>query len=66
MAAALGATHHKNVVVCLNSARQVSGVVLEITDGELARVGDYEAQYDYRRLEVLASGDTHENIAAWG
>jgi gamma-glutamylcyclotransferase (GGCT)/AIG2-like uncharacterized protein YtfP len=58
--AALGRTHHDNVVRA-GSDSHVAGTVFDITDDELARADEYEARYDYVRIKAtLASG-----IAAW-
>jgi hypothetical protein len=56
VAARLGQTHHANVVRVAN-ASQVSGVVFEVTDAEMARADLYEAEFAYVRvLAPLASG----------
>jgi len=55
--AALGKTHHANVVFNGNDASRVSGMVFEISDAELASVDEYEAPFMYRRTAaMLASG----------
>jgi gamma-glutamylcyclotransferase (GGCT)/AIG2-like uncharacterized protein YtfP len=58
--AALGRTHHDNVVRTGDTSR-VAGTVFDVTDEELARADDYEAQYDYMRIRVTLSSGT----AAW-
>jgi gamma-glutamylcyclotransferase (GGCT)/AIG2-like uncharacterized protein YtfP len=57
VAAALGRTHHANVVLDGNATSRVSGTVFEVTDGELARADLFESAYDYKRIAVtLGSG----------
>jgi len=54
--ARLGRTHHANVVRAA-AASQVSGVVFEVTDAEIALADSYEAEFAYVRvLAPLASG----------
>ena len=58
IAAAVGRTHHANVVRSSRSGR-VSGTVFEVTDAELAAADEYERPASYRRVAVtLASGKT--------
>jgi gamma-glutamylcyclotransferase (GGCT)/AIG2-like uncharacterized protein YtfP len=55
-AAALGRTHHENVVPSDEKSR-VSGTALDVTDAELVQADAYEAPYRYSRVNVqLASG----------
>src|SRR5687767_13212930 len=57
VAAALGKTHHANVVSNGNHDSRVPGMVFEITDAELINVDEYEAAYSYKRVSArLASG----------
>ena len=57
MAARLGLTHHANVAFNGNDRSLVSGMVLEISDDEFARVDEYEAAFHYARVSAeLASG----------
>jgi hypothetical protein len=59
MAAAIGRTHHANVVSNSRSDSRVSGTVFEVTDAELAAADEYERPASYRRVAVtLASGKT--------
>ena len=52
-----GRRQHANLIVTPHSAGRVAGTVFEITDSELARVDEYEAQFSYERIETpLASG----------
>ncbi|MEO8337769.1 MAG: gamma-glutamylcyclotransferase family protein [bacterium] len=61
VAAALGKTHHDNVVFSGDSNCRVSGMVFEIDDEELASVDAYEVADEYARTEAsLASG-----LKAW-
>jgi hypothetical protein len=55
--AALGRTHHANVVRNGRDDSRVAGTVFEVTDEELVRVDAYEAAYSYTRITArLASG----------
>ena len=57
VAAATGRTHHANVRYTGNERSCVPGMAFEITDGELARVDEYEEPFSYRRVTAtLASG----------
>ncbi len=57
VAAALGKTHHANVVFNGSDASRVPGMVFELTDDELASVDEYEAPFRYARIAaMLASG----------
>lgn len=61
VAAAVGRTHHANVVVSGRSEDRVPGTVFEVTDAELAAADAYERPASYSRIAVtLASG-----TAAW-
>jgi gamma-glutamylcyclotransferase (GGCT)/AIG2-like uncharacterized protein YtfP len=56
VAARLGRTHHDNVTRTGDDA-SVSGRLLELTEDELARADQYEAEFEYRRVLVrLKSG----------
>jgi gamma-glutamylcyclotransferase (GGCT)/AIG2-like uncharacterized protein YtfP len=58
-AAAIGRTHHANVVPNGQSASRVSGTVFDVTDAELAAADEFERPASYGRLAVtLASGKT--------
>jgi gamma-glutamyl AIG2-like cyclotransferase len=53
-----GLTHHPILVAAGNLTDTVDGVVLTLTDDDLARADEYEVD-DYHRIEApLASGDT--------
>lgn len=55
--ATLGRTHHDNVTCEGKDESRVRGTVFEITDAELAAADEFEARFDYGRIEVkLASG----------
>jgi gamma-glutamylcyclotransferase (GGCT)/AIG2-like uncharacterized protein YtfP len=57
MAAALGRSHHANVVFTGRDDSRVSGVAFEVEDAELARVDRYEAEFSYERIDAeLCSG----------
>jgi gamma-glutamylcyclotransferase (GGCT)/AIG2-like uncharacterized protein YtfP len=61
LAATSGLTHHTNVHPSNDPTRQVAGVVLSLSDAELAAADVYEHEAEYRRIGVtLASGS-----AAW-
>jgi gamma-glutamylcyclotransferase (GGCT)/AIG2-like uncharacterized protein YtfP len=50
-------THHDNVKNTGDDWSSVQGTVFEISDEELARADAFEAQYNYKRVNVpLASG----------
>ena len=52
-----GLTHHLNVVPSDRSQDEVPGVVLQVTEAELAAADEYEGPSDYRRVRVtLKSG----------
>ena len=57
VAAATGRTHHANVRFSGNERSRVPGMVLEISDAELASVDQYELVFLYARVNsLLASG----------
>jgi hypothetical protein len=57
MARALGRTHHANVKPSAHAGAAVAGTQLEVTDDELARADEFEAQFSYGRIRVtLTSG----------
>jgi BASS family bile acid:Na+ symporter len=57
VAAAIGRTHHANVILGAGADSRVPGMVFEITDAELVKVDAYEAAYAYERVAArLASG----------
>ena len=59
--AASGGTHHANLTFNGRPECRVRGVVIELSDAELASVDSYEAMFPYRRVVgCLASGR-----AAW-
>jgi gamma-glutamylcyclotransferase (GGCT)/AIG2-like uncharacterized protein YtfP len=59
VAAALGKTHHENVVRNGSDESRVPGTVLEVTDDELARIDRYEADDSYRRIAVVLASGAH-------
>lgn len=57
LSARLQRTHHDNITATGDDWSTVQGTALEVNDDELVKADAYEAQYDYRRVEVtLASG----------
>jgi gamma-glutamylcyclotransferase (GGCT)/AIG2-like uncharacterized protein YtfP len=57
VAAETGRTHHANVTCNGANSSRVSGMVFELTEGELAKADRYEAPAAYTRIAVcLASG----------
>lgn len=57
VAARIGMTHHANLTFNGDEASRVAGMVLEVTEAELAAADEYEATASYRRKAVtLASG----------
>jgi hypothetical protein len=55
--AATGKTHHDNVRFDGREESRVPGRVLEVTESELARIDEFEAQFAYHRVTArLASG----------
>jgi gamma-glutamylcyclotransferase (GGCT)/AIG2-like uncharacterized protein YtfP len=58
VAARLGKTHHDNISATGDDWSNVQGTVFEISDAELARADEFEAQFAYQRVNVtLASGN---------
>jgi hypothetical protein len=58
VAARLKKTHHDNVQKTEDDWSNVQGTVFEITDAELAKADAFEAEFNYRRVNVgLASGN---------
>ena len=58
VAARLGKTHHDNVNATGDDWSNVQGTVFEVTDAELARADAFEAEFNYKRINVgLASGN---------
>ena len=58
VSARLGKTHHDNISATGDDWSNVQGTVFEITDAELAQADTFEAQFDYKRVNVtLASGN---------
>ena len=56
-AAAVGRTHHANVILSGWVGSRVPGTVFEVTDAELAAADEYERPASYERVAVtLASG----------
>ena len=57
MAARLKKTHHDNVSKTEDDWSNVQGTVFELTDDELAKADSFEAEFNYKRINVaLASG----------
>jgi len=57
LAARIGKTHHNDARRTGNASNRVAGMVFEVTDAELARCDDYEAEFAYDRVMApLASG----------
>jgi gamma-glutamylcyclotransferase (GGCT)/AIG2-like uncharacterized protein YtfP len=57
LSARLQRTHHDNITATGDDWSTVQGTALEVNDDELVKADAYEAQYDYRRVEVtLSSG----------
>ncbi len=57
VAAAIGRTHHANILFNGNEESRVRGMVFKVTDAELASVDGYEAAFSYKRIAAtLASG----------
>ena len=57
MAAALGRSHHANVVFTGRDDSRVAGIAFAVDDAELARVDRYEAEFSYERVDAeLGSG----------
>jgi hypothetical protein len=57
LATRLGRTHHDNISPTGDDWSNVQGTVFEITDEELAKADNLEAQFGYTRVHVdLASG----------
>jgi len=58
LAAKLGKSHHDNIAATGDDWSNVQGTVFEVTEAELAMADTFEAQFDYRRVNVtLASGN---------
>jgi hypothetical protein len=57
VAARVGMTHHANVRFTGNDESRVPGMVLDVSDAELASADGYEAAFAYERVAArLASG----------
>ena len=57
VAAALGRSHHANVIFTGREDSRVAGMAFEIEDSELSRVDRYEAEFSYERIDAeLRSG----------
>jgi gamma-glutamylcyclotransferase (GGCT)/AIG2-like uncharacterized protein YtfP len=55
--AAIGKTYHVNVKFNGNKTSRVPGMVFEVTEADIARIDEYEAQASYERVAAtLASG----------
>ena len=53
----LARTHHDNVTATGDDWSTVQGTVFEVTDDELAKADQFEAEFAYRRINgTLASG----------
>ena len=58
LATKLGKSHHDNIAATGDDWSNVQGTVFEVTEAELAMADTFEAQFDYRRVNVtLASGN---------
>ena len=58
VAARLKKTHHDNVRKTEDDWSNVQGTVFEISDAELAKADAFEAEFNYKRVNVaLASGN---------
>src|SRR5678809_1216824 len=58
VSARLKKTHHDNVSKTEDDWSNVQGTVFEVTDAELARADAFEAEFNYKRINVgLASGN---------
>ena len=58
MAARLKRTHHDNVKATGDDWSTVQGTAFEVSDEELARADKFEAEFNYKRVNVtLASGN---------
>ena len=58
LAAKLGKSHHDNISATGDDWSNVQGTVFEVTEAELALADTFEAQFEYRRVNVtLASGN---------
>jgi gamma-glutamylcyclotransferase (GGCT)/AIG2-like uncharacterized protein YtfP len=55
--AAIGTTRHVNVTFNGNKTSRVPGMVFEVTEADITRIDEYEAQASYERVAAtLASG----------
>ena len=55
--AAVGRSHHANVVFTGRDDSRVAGMALEVDDAELSKADRYEAEYSYERIDAeLGSG----------
>jgi gamma-glutamylcyclotransferase (GGCT)/AIG2-like uncharacterized protein YtfP len=58
LATKLGKSHHDNISPTGDDWSNVQGTVFEVTEAELAMSDTFEAQFEYRRVNVtLASGN---------
>jgi gamma-glutamylcyclotransferase (GGCT)/AIG2-like uncharacterized protein YtfP len=58
LATKLGKSHHDNIAATGDDWSNVQGTVFEVSEAELAMADTFEAQFDYRRVNVtLASGN---------
>lgn len=58
LSAKLGKSHHDNIAATGDDWSNVQGTVFEVTEAELAMADTFEAQFEYRRVNVtLASGN---------
>jgi gamma-glutamylcyclotransferase (GGCT)/AIG2-like uncharacterized protein YtfP len=58
LAAKLGKSHHDNISATGDDWSNVQGTVFEVTEAELAMADTFEAQFEYKRVNVtLASGN---------
>jgi gamma-glutamylcyclotransferase (GGCT)/AIG2-like uncharacterized protein YtfP len=57
VAAALGRSHHANVIFTGREGSRVAGTAYEVEDSELPRVDRFEAEFSYERVDAeLGSG----------
>ena len=57
VAARLQRTHHDNITPTGDDWSSVQGTALEVSDDELTKADAFEAEFNYRRVEVtLSSG----------
>ena len=58
LATKLGKSHHDNISATGDDWSNVQGTVFDVTEAELAMADTFEAQFEYKRVNVtLASGN---------